>query len=104
MSECEIAGRFVSDPAIARLEHEGDHGRFGAQPARKYAHTAAATSSQNAPDTRIARRNVRGHGHFGSRSRPALTGLSAACARASAECSSGVSAGFGQRGRWVIIV
>ena len=101
MGECEVVWRLLRDPAIAWSEQQDD---FEAQPARKYAQTPAATSNQNAPDIRIARRNVRGHGHFRSRLRPVLTGLSTPCTRASAGCSLGVAAGSDQRGRWVIIV
>ncbi len=99
MGECEVVWPLLRDRTITPLVHQG---YFEAQPARKYAQTPTATSNQNAPDIRIARRNVCGHGRF--RSRPILTGFPAVCARTSAGCSSGVSAGSDQRGRWVIIV
>jgi hypothetical protein len=62
---------------------------------------------QKAPDITIARRNVCGHAHV--RTWPVLIGPCDCGApflpvvRASAGCSSPVSAGSDQRGRWVII-
>ena len=102
MRECEVVWwRLMRDLEIASREHRR---YLEAQPARQYAQIATATSNQNAPDIRIARRNVYGHGHFRSRLRPFLTDFSGVCAPASAGCSSGAAAGSDQRGRWVIMV
>ena len=102
MRECEVVWWWLlRNFEIASREHRR---YLEAQPARQYAQIAAATNSQNAPDIRIARRNVYGHGHFRSPLRPFLAGFSGARASASAGCSLGAAAGSDQRGRWVIMV
>jgi len=97
MDGCDFWWPSPGDPRIARVRRLG-------QPARKYAHTQRPTTSQNAPDTRIARRNVRGHVQFGSRSWRGRTGAVTSYPSISTGRSSGVAAGCDQRGRWIVMV